>query len=115
MGETTRHDGVDGELFGGDGDTADRFDADQLIRRHHGPFQAGGDSVTRGRNDRQAVGPAVGMIEFLASPDVFARHRFGKRACMERHSLVCSADLTTRRRTRLDKPRHDVDTDRPGG
>ena len=64
------HDGVDRQFLRGDRHGAHRLDAEQPVGRHHRPFEAGVHRIGRGRDDRQPVGPAVGVVEFLRRVDV---------------------------------------------
>ncbi len=75
--QATGHDGIDREFFRRDRHSAHRLDADELLRRCHGPVEAGCNGVFGGWNDGQAVGPAVRVIQLLNSPDVF--HIIGPR------------------------------------
>ena len=63
--QTAGHDRVDSEFLGRDRGRAHGFDAQKHVRWRHCPFQAGFDGGGRRRHDGQAIGPAVGMVEFL--------------------------------------------------
>ena len=71
--QAASHDGIDRKLLRGDRHASDWLDADKLIGRHHCPVEARAYSFRGGRHDRQAIGPAVGMVQLLRRVDVVDR------------------------------------------
>ena len=79
-------------------DAAHRLDAEQLAGRGHRPVEAGLDGLRRRRDDRQAVGPAVGVVQFLRRVDVIdvvglrgEQHGPGSRGGWEGGGALCTA------------------------
>ncbi len=67
----------------------------QLIRRHHRPVEAGRDRGFRRRHHRQAVGPAVAVIEFLSGGEIvdIVDLRGQGRLDQLLHNIICDAQF----------------------